>query len=297
MAAKVKVDQIETVDGTGNITINNSVTMAANQTLPAASVTGTHTTFRSTGIDDNADALAITIDSAENVGIGTTAPLRQLHISNTSANSEIAFTSGTSGAASLLFGDGLTGTDIYRGYIQYQHSGDYMLIATGATDRLRVDADGLKFNADTAAANALDDYEEGEVTNALDINGTTQTSYSSGRGNLQYTKVGRNVHIQAYLDTGSETLATTGALHIRLPFAVTAGSGTAFCTGAAHYIQWVNGVGYPSVAYLNEGDSTISGNYLSSDGNASSITEGSTIEVSSTGHRVIHRYSFSYQTD
>jgi len=29
MAAKVKVDQIETVDGTGNITINNSVTMAA----------------------------------------------------------------------------------------------------------------------------------------------------------------------------------------------------------------------------------------------------------------------------
>ena len=41
MAAKVKVDQIETVDGTGNITINNSVTMAATKTLPAASLTGT----------------------------------------------------------------------------------------------------------------------------------------------------------------------------------------------------------------------------------------------------------------
>ena len=33
---------------------------------------GTLTSFRSTGIDDNADALAITIDSSENVGIGVT---------------------------------------------------------------------------------------------------------------------------------------------------------------------------------------------------------------------------------
>ncbi len=90
----------------------------------------------------------------------------------------------------------------------------------------RFTTDGLCFNSDSAAANALDDYEEGEVTNALDINGTTQTSYSSGRGNLQYTKVGRNVHVQAYLDTQGATLATTGALHIRLPFAVTGGSGT-----------------------------------------------------------------------
>ena len=153
---------------------------------------------------------------------------------------------------------------------------------------------GVTSNTDS---NTLDDYEEGEVTNALDINGTTQTSYSSGRGNLQYTRVGRIVHIQAYLDTQGATLATTGIIHIRLPFAVSAGSGTAFITGAAAYVQNVNGVAYPCNAYLNEGDSTISGNYLSSDGNASSITGGSTIEVSNTGHRIIQQYSFSYQTD
>ena len=41
MAAKLKVDQIETVDGSGNITVNNSVTMASGKTLPAASLTGT----------------------------------------------------------------------------------------------------------------------------------------------------------------------------------------------------------------------------------------------------------------
>ena len=81
MAAKVKVDQIETVDGSGNITINNSVTMASNKTLPAASltgtlpaisatnltaipaanITGTHASFLSTGIDDNATAVKLTV--------------------------------------------------------------------------------------------------------------------------------------------------------------------------------------------------------------------------------------------
>ena len=88
MAAKVKVDQIETVDGSGNITINNSVTMASNKTLPAASltgtlpaisganltalpaaqITGTHASFLSTGVDDNATAVKLTVtDSGINI--------------------------------------------------------------------------------------------------------------------------------------------------------------------------------------------------------------------------------------
>ena len=75
------------------------------------------------------------------------------------------------------------------------------------------------------------DYEEGEVTNALTINTTQQTNYSSGRGNIQYVKVGRLVHLQCYLDTDGNTLATTGTLHMRRPFAVSQGSGTAFVTG------------------------------------------------------------------
>jgi hypothetical protein len=41
MAAKLKVDQIESVDGSANVTLNNSITMASGKTLPAASLTGT----------------------------------------------------------------------------------------------------------------------------------------------------------------------------------------------------------------------------------------------------------------
>ena len=40
MAAKLKVDQVESVDGSTNIILNNSVTMASGKTLPAASLTG-----------------------------------------------------------------------------------------------------------------------------------------------------------------------------------------------------------------------------------------------------------------
>ena len=42
--------------------------------------------FTSVGIDDNADATTITIDSSERVGIGTTSPSHQLHIESSGAN-------------------------------------------------------------------------------------------------------------------------------------------------------------------------------------------------------------------
>ena len=65
---------------TGDVTGNASGT-AATVTAgaqPNITSTGTLTSFRSTGIDDNADALAITIDSSENTGFGTTSPVSKI---------------------------------------------------------------------------------------------------------------------------------------------------------------------------------------------------------------------------
>ena len=56
----------------------------------AISTSGAITTtgaFASKGIDDNADATTITIDSSERVGIGTASPAEQLHIDEASSNS------------------------------------------------------------------------------------------------------------------------------------------------------------------------------------------------------------------
>lgn len=66
--------------------------------------------FSSTGIDDNADALAITIDSSENVGVGTTTPSYKLDVNgqiNTTTLS-IGGTAITATAAELNYVDGVT---------------------------------------------------------------------------------------------------------------------------------------------------------------------------------------------
>ena len=73
-----------------SITANNTVDInggAIDGTNIGASAAGTGaftaltaTTFTSAGIDDNANATAITIDSSERVGVGTTSPSHMLHV-------------------------------------------------------------------------------------------------------------------------------------------------------------------------------------------------------------------------
>jgi len=72
MASIIKVDTIQDQDG------NNIISEAANTiTIGASGDTITipsGATFASVGIDDNATSTAITIDSSQNVGIGTSSP-------------------------------------------------------------------------------------------------------------------------------------------------------------------------------------------------------------------------------
>ena len=72
LAGSIAVSKTLLAGGTGLTLSTNTLNVDAAQTQITS--VGTLTSFRSTGIDDNADALAITIDSSENVGIGTTSP-------------------------------------------------------------------------------------------------------------------------------------------------------------------------------------------------------------------------------
>ena len=78
---------------------------------------------------------------------------------------------------------------------------------------------GLLFNADTAAANTLDDYEEGTWTPTL--YGTTTAgvvSYNVRYGS--YTKIGNKVHLQGLIKTTSIG-ALAGVVRVGgLPFTV-----------------------------------------------------------------------------
>jgi hypothetical protein len=83
--------------------------------------------------------------------------------------------------------------------------------------RLASGSGGIQFNGDTAAANALDDYEEGTFTPT--IAGTTAAgtaTYTTQAG--KYTKVGNTVVVTCRLDWSLHT--GTGSIYIAgLPFA------------------------------------------------------------------------------
>jgi len=87
--------------------------------------------------------------------------------------------------------------------------------ASNMTERMRITSDayvrlasgtgGIQFNGDTAAANALDDYEEGTWTPTLNWTGVTYTSQSG-----YYTKIGNTVHVQARIEwTANDANAQT----------------------------------------------------------------------------------------
>ena len=148
---------------------------------------------------------AMVIDSNGQLLIGTTQSSaygnRQLAVGDVSQSAsyiEIR-TSGT-GTGHLLFSRTAgSSSGNYQGYIAYNQSSDHFSFHTGGgNQRARIDSDGLKFNADTAAANALDDYEEGTFTPAFtSTNGGLSVGYSLQLG--KYIKVGRLVYVSFYI--------------------------------------------------------------------------------------------------
>ncbi len=108
-------------------------------------------------------------------------------------------------------------------------------------ERIRIDGDGLKFNGDTATANALDDYEEGTWTPAGAASSGTAPSFAASSG--QYTKIGRLVTINASITnitaggTSSAQVQVTG-----LPFTPDGGDGFGACNFGHVTIGSENGV-------------------------------------------------------
>ena len=185
-----------------------------------------------TGVSDSSDSTAITINSSEQVGIGETSPLGKLHVktadSGGSADSGadelvlensgaagITILSGTANSGSVRFGDS---DDNDNGMLVYNHgSSPYMRLFTGGSVRVRLDSDGLKFGSDTAAANALDDYEEGihVATIACGTSGTV--TLNGAYSDLSYTKIGRLVTVTGFLIVSSVS-SPVGYYTISLPF-------------------------------------------------------------------------------
>lgn len=202
------------------ITKLNSLAIPAN-TVVAADLSYPLTNFSSTGIDDNADATAITISSAEDVGIGATPNNYSDYVTLT--------LDGTQGAAIDIEKDGTVQAEwwTYRNspdvaFAAAHASGSIRLMAGGFTERARIQAGGgISFNGDTAAANALDDYEEGTWTPTYVSSSGSFGSLSYGTRAGHYTKIGDLVTVHCRLDTSSMSIGSaSGYLLVGgMPFA------------------------------------------------------------------------------
>jgi hypothetical protein len=91
-----------------------------------------------------------------------------------------------------------------------------MRITSDAYVRLASGTGGIQFNGDTAAANALDDYEEGTWTPAYAFSGggSVTTTVAVGR----YTKVGNTVIAAARIYTSAISSPSGNVTITGLPF-------------------------------------------------------------------------------
>lgn len=224
-----------------------------NDNIEALTVDGTITADAVTSSGDlTVDTDTLFVDaSADKVGINEATPsLADLEIYNgtTAGATMLALvgesnntgdTSGYTVRNSILFGGQAT-TDT-RSRIDGVHNraaalgGEIVFntctTAGSLTEKARFLANGgLTFNGDTAAANALDDYEEASWTGTL--TGTTGNPSTTVTATGKYTKIGRLVHVECVFNNVTTTGAS-GAVGVSgLPFSADTANrahGTATC--------------------------------------------------------------------
>ena len=197
----------------------------------------------SLGIDDNATSTAITIDASENVRLtqnlalgnqiidtwhpsydafhlGRSATL-SAHTSIPQAELGANFHVNTSGAYEYkVSGYGATKIDQNDGRVITSVAAAGTAGGTATfTEKVRIDTDGLKFNGDTAAANALDDYETGTWTPTVTFGGASVGVVYTANTNGRYVKVGGVVYVSGCLFLSNKGSSTGNATIGGLPFA------------------------------------------------------------------------------
>ncbi len=144
------------------------------------------------GISSSADATAITIDSSEKVGIGTTSPTQQLHSYNTSAHR-------------LRVANANYGIDLHQPagasspHINAYGSDVSIIFDVNDSEKMRITADGRGKSQFTAKAWARIDMEAGTmaITDSHNISSVTDRGEGKGRvtfannfANANYTVAG-----------------------------------------------------------------------------------------------------------
>jgi len=208
----------------------------------------------------------VRIDSSGNVVIGATSGqgLFSVHQSTSATSNYINITNNATGTPSWSNGM-LLGNNTAGDALCWQNENLSLVFGTNNIERMRIlSGGGLTFNGDTAAANALDDYEEGTWTPTL-------TNVTIGNGTItgQYTKIGNIIHVTFRLEGGSTTTSSSMTGISGLPFTNALASNTGYLSASntsnnwfgytqqystgtiTNYIQWVTGGSIQDIGNTN----------------------------------------------
>ena len=152
--------------------------------------------------------------------------------------SGITIRSNYAGGGILAFSDGSgSNAELKNIALQADHVNKRLDIMVDGSSKLRLTTNGIHPNpSDTAAANALDDYEEGSYV--VTLTGSSGGSLALNPNSFRYTKIGRVVHITGrfYVVSGSPTGAE---IRVSLPFT------------ASSHVQSQDGSAYSYVSTWN----------------------------------------------
>ena len=247
------------------------------------------------------------IDSSGRVGIGVSNPgdfnyqTYDLVVGKSTGSHGITIFSGTTNGGSIFFKDEAN-TNNPSGYIDYNHTENRLTFATNAAERARIDSSGymrlssnspgIQFNGDTAAANALDDYEEGTATISATPSSGTITVTSQ---RVRYTKIGRLVTLTGFFQT-SQSSASGNVTFGGLPFntANTTGGGA----GGTCQVWKYNGANptevYPCNIHVVQNSTTFEMYFKNSSGNVEQIEAADMNGTSNIGQ--VYSFHLSYTT-
>jgi len=296
-----------------DVTLGAGVSLTGSTNNQVTTVTGANAITGETNFIYNGTIVGAGADGA-NADLGTGVHIKSgdsgqgsveaeanLLILESASGGGLSIYTGNSHEAKINFGD--SGND-NQGQIMYHHNGDSMRFNTNNDERMRIHSNGvisclngiaLGVGTANTASNVLDDYEEGEFANALSIDSTTQTAYSSGRSHIKYVKIGSFVHCAGLIDTDGQTLADTGQIYVRLPFAVASSGSNSFNASKIFGDVFNASSSHPGYFYVQENDTICEFDTIDTSG--STAVDGSGLSVSNTSHRVFMFLNITYQTD
>ena len=163
--------------------------------------------------DLTVDTNTLHVDAANNrVGVGVASPSHPLHVAQSRASDVVGLienTNTTSGFG-LKIKAGGTDADRYSLRVDSQAGTELFRVRT---------AGGVTFNGDTAAANALDDYEEGSFTPT--VGGSTTDPSTAVEGVGRDTKIGRAVTFNILFANKTISGADGNIQIVNMPFVST----------------------------------------------------------------------------